>query len=317
MSSMPKPHSAGTPMEGRPGWQRIWNARSAYLLILPMFLVMIVFVYYPPISGLYHAFFAWNPTGNSPFVGLDNFRAIFNDPHFGQEVANMLILLAGSLISGTVPSLIVAELIFALRNMTARYVYRFLFLIPIVVPLVVSQLLWMFFYDPNIGPIDSFLRAIGLGGLARDWLGDFNTALGALIFFNFPWVGGTGVLIWLSGLMNISNEVVEAAALDGTTGIPRIWYIDLPLLMGQIRYFLVLGMIGGLGAFQMQYVMTNPPGGPGYQTDVPSLEMYLQAFENDRFGVAAAYGVLLFIVGLLLAVLMVRLTRTSQTEGPV
>jgi ABC-type sugar transport system permease subunit len=307
--------TVGAPVEGRPLWQRVWLARSAYLLILPMFLVMIVFVYYPPLSGLYHAFFAWHPTGDSPFVGLDNFRAIFNDPHFGQEVANMLMLLAGGLITGTVPSLIVAELIYAVRNATARYVYRFLFLIPIVVPLVITQLLWTFFYDPNLGPIDSFLRAVGLGGLARDWLGDFSTALGALIVYNFPWVGGTYVLIWLSGLMNIPNEVVEAAAMDGTTGLRRIWFIDLPLLMGQIRYFLVLGMIAGLGAFQTQYVMTNPPGGPGYQTDVPSLEMYLQAFQNDRFGIAAAYGVLLFIVGLLLAVLMVRLTRTSQTEG--
>lgn len=315
MARMRRRHSGGEAMEGRSLWQRIWLARAGYLLILPMFLVMIVFVYYPPLSGLYHAFFAWNPTGSSPFVGLDNFRAIFHDPHFGPEVANMLILLVGSLLAGVIPSLVVAELIFALRNATARYVYRFLFLIPVVVPLVVSQLLWTFFYDPNIGPIDSFLRAVGLGGLARDWLGDFSTALYALIFVGFPWVGGVSVLIWLSGLMNIPNEVVEAAAMDGTTGVRRIWFIDLPLLMSQIRYFLVLGMIGGLGAFQLQLVMTNPPGGPGYQTDVPSLEMYLQAFENDRFGIAAAYGVLLFLVGLLLAVLMMRITRTSQTEG--
>jgi ABC-type sugar transport system permease subunit len=136
----------------------------------------------------------------------------------------------------------------------------------------------------------------------------------ALAFLGFPWVGGVAVLIWLAGLMNIPNEVVEAAAMDGTTGIRRIWFIDLPLLMGQIRYFLVLGMIGGLGAFQVQLVMTNPPGGPGNQTDVPSLEMYLQAFENGRYGIAAAYGFMLFIVGLLLAVLMMRLTRT-RTKG--
>jgi multiple sugar transport system permease protein/raffinose/stachyose/melibiose transport system permease protein len=273
-----------------------------------------VFVYYPPISGLYHAFFAWDPTGNSPFVGLDNFRTIFNDPQFGQQVGNMLILLALGLFTGIVPGLVVAELIYALRNVTARYAYRFLFLIPIVVPVVIVQLLWRFFYDPNIGPIDALLRAIGLGGLARDWLGDFSTALYALAFLGFPWVGGVAVLIWLAGLMNIPNEVVEAAAMDGTTGIRRIWFIDLPLLMGQIRYFLVLGMIGGLGAFQVQLVMTNPPGGPGNQTDVPSLEMYLQAFENGRYGIAAAYGFMLFIVGLLLAVLMMRLTRT-RTKG--
>jgi ABC-type sugar transport system permease subunit len=280
-----------------------------------MFLGMGIFVYYPPLLGMYRSFFAWDPTGTSPFVGLDNFRAIFNDPHFGQQVTSMIILLVGTVSVSVIAPLIVAELIYALRNGTARYAYRFLFLIPIVVPAVVVQLLWRFFYDPNVGPIDSFLRVVGLGGLARDWLGDFSTALGALIFVGFPWVGGASVLIWLSGLMNISSEVVEAAAVDGATGIRRIWFIDLPLLMGQIRYFLVIGMITGLGSFQLQLVVTEPPGGPGYQTDVPSLEMYLQAFQNDRFGIAAAYGVLLFIVGLALCALTIRFIRSSVGEG--
>ncbi len=302
-------------MDARPLWQRVWLARTAYLLILPMFLCMIVFVYYPPFSGMYHAFFAWNPTGSSPFVGLDNFGAIINDPHFGHEVENMLVLLAGSLVTGVTMPLIVAELIYAVRSASARYAYRFLFLIPIVVPLVVTQLMWMFFYDPNIGPIDALLRGIGLGGLARDWLGDFSTALYALIFIGFPWVGGTSVLIYLAGLMNIPNEVVEAASLDGTTGIQRIRFIDLPLLLGQIRYFVVLGLIFGLQAFQLQLIVSDPPGGPGYQTDVPSLEMYLQAFENGRFGIAAAYGVLLFAVGLALCVVAMRFLRSASTEG--
>jgi ABC-type sugar transport system permease subunit len=315
MARMPRHRSPGTTMEGRPLGQRIWHARAAYLMILPTMVAMCLFVYYPPLSGLYHSFFAWDPTGDSPFVGLDNFRYIFNDPHFGQQVTNMLTLLALSLLAGIVPSFIVAELIYALRNPSARYAYRFLFLIPIVVPMVVTQLLWTFFYDPNIGPIDTLLRAVGLGGLARDWLGDFSTALYALVVVGFPWVGGTNVLIWLSGLMNIPNEVVEAAALDGTTGIRRIWFIDLPLIIGQVRFFIVLGMISGLGAFQLQYVMTNPPGGPGNQTDVPSLEMYLQAFENGRYGIAAAYGVLLFLVALVLCVLVLRFIRSSVTDG--
>jgi ABC-type sugar transport system permease subunit len=303
--------------QARPLWQRVWLARSAYLLIMPMFLCMIVFVYYPPFSGMYHAFFDWNPTGTSPFVGLDNFQAIFGDPHFGQEVMNMLILLVGSLLTGITMPFIVAELIYAVRSANARYAYRFLFLIPIVVPLVVSQLMWMFFYDPNIGPIDAFLRAVGLGGLARDWLGDFNTALYALIFIGFPWVGGTSVLIYLAGLLNISIEVVEAAALDGATGLRRIWHIDLPLILPQIRYFVVLGLIFGLQLFQLQLIVTDPPGGPGYQTSVPSLEMYLQAFENGRFGIAAAYGVLLFLLGLSLSVMAMRFVRSDVTEGRV
>jgi len=300
----------------RPLWRRIWRARAAYLLILPMFLGLIVFVYYPPFSAMYHSFFAWDPTrANSPFVGLDNFHTVVADPHFGQQVANMGVLLVGTVVPTILVPLIVAELIYAVRSANARYAYRFLFLIPIVIPTVVTTLMWEFFYDPNIGPIDTLLKAVGLGGLAQNWLGDFNTALYALIFIGFPWAVGTNVLIYLAGLLNISTEVVEAAALDGTTGIRRIWFIDLPLLIGQIRLFLVLGLLGGLGAFQLQLIVTSPPGGPGYQTDVPSLEMYQQAFGNGRYGIAAAYGVLLFIVALVLTALSLRFVRSSATEG--
>jgi ABC-type sugar transport system permease subunit len=298
--------------------QRIWRARTAYFLILPMFLGLIVFVYYPPVSAMYHSFFVWDPTqADSPFVGLDNFGAVVRDPRFGQLVANMVILLFGTAIPTIGVPLIVAELIYAIRGERARYAYRFLFLIPIIVPTVVTTLMWEFFYDPNIGPIDTLLRAVGLGGIAHDWLGEFNTALFALIFIGFPWAVGTNVLIYLAGLMNIPTEVVEAASLDGTTGFRRIWFVDLPLLLGQIRLFLVLGLLGGVGAFQLQLIVTNPPGGPGYQTDVPSLEMYQQAFSNGRYGIAAAYGVLLFLVALVLTAASLRFVRSSETGGTV
>jgi len=283
-------------------WQEIARARLAYLLLLPMFLSMIVFVYYPPLSALYHAFFRWDPTQpTAPFVG--------------QAALNMLQLLTFSVVVGTVVPLVVAELIFAVRNVTARYAYRFLFLIPVIVPAVVTILLWRFFYDPNLGVFNALLDAIGLGGLKQDWLGSFNTALYAIMFVGFPFAAGTSVLIYLAGLINISGEVLEAAALDGATGLQRIIRIDLPLLVGQIRLFVVLGIIGGVQAFQLQLIITNPPGGPGWQTTVPALEMYLRAVQESKYGVASAIGLLLFLFVLLLTILNFRLFRTTATDG--
>ncbi len=303
-------------MRKRTLWQEIVRARLAYLLLTPMFLAMIVFVYYPPLSALYHAFFRWDPTqATSPFVGLDNFVTVFQDPHMGQATLNMLQLLTFAVVVGTVVPLIAAELIFSVRNVTARYAYRFLFLIPIIVPMVVTILLWRFFYDPNLGVFNALLDAVGLGGLKQNWLGNFNTALYALMFIGFPFVAGTSVLIYLAGLINISGEVFEAAALDGATGLQRIIRIDLPLLVGQIRLFIVLGIIGGVQAFQLQLIITNPPGGPGWQTTVPALEMYLRAIEESKYGVASAIGLLLFLFVLVLTILNFRLFRSTATEG--
>lgn len=130
MAATPSRLPSGLAMHRQPIWLRIWRARTAYLLILPMFLGLIVFVYYPPFSAMYHAFFDWDPTrANSPFVGLGNFRTVVTDPHFGQQVANMAVLLVGTVLPTVCVPLIVAELIYAVRSAGARYAYRFLFLI--------------------------------------------------------------------------------------------------------------------------------------------------------------------------------------------
>lgn len=305
------------PERTRTVWQEIARARLAYLLLLPMFLVLIVFVYFPPLSALYHAFFAWDPTQpSSPFVGLDNFKRVFQDPHMLQATTNMVQLLVFGVVVTTVMPLVVAELIYAVRNAGARYAYRVLFLIPVIVPLVVTILMWKFFYDANLGVLNAILGSIGLKALQHDWLGSFSTALYAVMFVGFPFISGTSVLIYLAGLMNISGEVMEAAALDGATGWRRIRSIDLPLLLGQIRLFIVLGIIYGVQAFQVQLIMTgNPPGGPGWQTTVPALEMYNEAFESNRYGYASAIGLLLFLVVLGLTLVNFRFVRSSVTEG--
>jgi ABC-type sugar transport system permease subunit len=306
-----------TAARSRTLWQEIVRARLAYLLLLPMFLTLAIFVYYPPLSALYHAFFAWDPTQpSSPLVGLDNFKLVFQDPHMWQATTNMAQLLVFGVTVGTVVPLIVAELIYAVRDQAARYAYRVLFLIPVIVPMVVTILMWKFFYDANLGVLNAVLDGIGLGGLKHDWLGSFGTALYAVMFVGFPFISGTSVLIYLAGLMNIPGEVMEAAALDGATGLQRIRRIDLPLLLGQIRLFVVLGIIYGVQQFQIQLIMTgNPPGGPGWATTVPALEMYNEAFESNRYGYASAIGFLLFLVVLVLSIITFRFMRSSATEG--
>jgi raffinose/stachyose/melibiose transport system permease protein len=294
-------------------WRAFARSRTAYLLLLPTFILMGVFVYYPPLSAMFYSLTDWDPTRTvQRFIGLANYQTVLSSTYFGQEVGNMVVLLVAFVaVTVTVP-LIVAELIYAVRNPGLRYSYRFLFLVPVVVPLVVTLLMWEFFYDPSLGPINAILSGLGLKG--ADWLGDPHTALPAIIFVGFPWISGTNVLIYLAGLMNIPGEVMEAAALDGATGLQRIRRIDLPLLLGQVRLFIILGTIGALQAFQVQLIITNPPGGPGYNTSVPALEMY-NALGNQRYGIGAAIGVLLFLVAFALTLVNFQVVRSSVTEG--
>ena len=293
----------------RSPWQRISRARTAYLLLLPIFLSLAVFVYYPPLSALYHAFFNWDPTGKSTFVGFSNFQAMPQDSILMNSVWNLVRMLVFAVIVTVSVPLIVAEMIFSLRSASAQYLYRVLFLIPVVVPLIVIVLLWKFIYDPNIGLLNDLLAVMGLGGLQHAWLGEVDTALYSVMFLGFPWVTGTSVLIYMAGLMAIPSEVMEAGALDGATGLRRIWHIDLPLLLGQVKLFIVLGIINGVQQFQIQYVLTQ--GGPAWATEVPGLRMYQAAFNDGNLGYASAIGLVLFVVVLLMTIINFRFIRTS------
>ncbi len=291
---------------------RIWQARIAYLLLAPLLIGLIVTAYYPPISGLYHSLFDWNANGREVFIGLDNFKELFQDPVFLNSIPTLFKLMIPRLLISVIVPLIAAELIFGVRSKRWQYNYRVMVLLPMVAPGLVYTLLWQKIYDPQSGLLTTILRGLGLIGQDQivNWLGDPKLVIPALIFMGFPWIGGTAVLIYMSGLMNISGEVIEASILDGCTPMQRIRHIDLPLLIGQIKYFLVFGLIGGIQDYNSQLVLTQ--GGPGYTTYVPGYYMYIKAFGASRMGYASAVGVVMFVVIFGLTILIMRYKKKEE-----
>lgn len=291
---------------------RIWQARIAYLLLAPLLIGLIVTAYYPPISGLYHSLFDWNANGREVFIGLDNFKELFQDPVFLNSIPTLFKLMIPRLLISVIVPLIAAELIFGVHSKRWQYNYRVMVLLPMVAPGLVYTLLWQKIYDPQSGLLSTILRGLGLIGQDQivNWLGDPKLVIPALIFMGFPWIGGTAVLIYMSGLMNISGEVIEASILDGCTPMQRIRHIDLPLLIGQIKYFLVFGLIGGIQDYNSQLVLTQ--GGPGYTTYVPGYYMYIKAFGASRMGYASAVGVVMFVVIFGLTILIMRYKKKEE-----
>lgn len=275
---------------------KIWQGRMGYLFIAPLILGLSLFSYYPAFSGLYHAFFDWNSVGTGKFIGFDNFKELFCDRVFLDSIKTMVVLQLPRFIIGIVVPLIVAELIFNITSKRAQYWYRLLVLLPIVAPGVVGTLIWRFIYDPNNGMLTAILHSLGIlsPGTVIDWLGDPKTVIGSVIFMGFPWIGGTSVLIYMSGLMNIPSSLIESAVLDGAGMFRRILKIDLPMIIGQVRYFVIMGIIGALQDYSTQLILTK--GGPGYTTTVPGYYMYTQAFYAGRMGYACSIGVVMFIV---------------------
>lgn len=273
-----------------------WRSRASYLFLLPTFLFLGVFNYIPAVSGLYHAFTEWETTGTAKWNGTDNFRRMAGDEFLRFSLTNQFWLLVANLLKTLVVPLIVAELLFHLRSNRLQQILRTLFLTPMVVPGMVGVLLWGFIYDPNIGLLNNALTALGQEHLTRAWLGDWRTALPAVIGIGFPWAGGLALLLYLAGLMALPQDLLAASAVDGATSWRRIWAIDLPLLRGQMKTIAILIIIGTLQDFGSLLVLTG--GGPGLATHVPALHMYFQAFRFGHYGYASAIGFVLFLVTL-------------------
>jgi ABC-type sugar transport system permease subunit len=210
--------------------------------------------------------------------------------------------------------LLAAELIYNLHSERWRYVYRVLFTIPMVVPWIVTVLVWQFLYDPIDGPINRVFLELGMESFARAWLGEPQTALGAIIVMGFPFVAGLNLLIYLAGLNSISTEVLDATKLDGAGFWQRFRYVDIPLIRGQIRLIVILTTITQIQNFAPVLILTK--GGPGYSTMVPGMWMYQNAFVFGKMGYASAIGVVLFAVMLVLTVMNTRLIRSSDEYEP-
>lgn len=292
---------------------RLKKSIPAYLLIFPLFAGLLVFAYFPAFDGLRLSFFQ-KEAGETVFCGFDNFKRLFADEIFLNSIGTMFVLMIPKLIIGVVVPFIFAEMLFSVKSEKLQSAYRILMLLPMLAPGVVTTLLWKAIYDPANGLMTALVKLFGIKAQSGviDWLGDPDLVIFSIIFMGFPWIGGTNVLIYLAGLNGISSEAIESAKLEGTSVLQRIWKIDLPLLLGQIRYFLVFGIIGGLQDYSVQVILTG--GGPGYSTYVPGYYMYHMAFMfNDKY-YASTIGSILFIVILVITLIVNKATNKEVTE---
>ncbi len=281
-------------------------------MLLPTLLLLLAFNYTPAVIGLYRAFTRWE-TGESPqWTGVANFVTMWRDEFLRIGIRNQLLLLVANLIKTLTLPLLVAELLVHLRSRRWQYVLRTAFILPMVVPGMVTMLLWSFIYEGSVGLLNQILQAAGLGGLTRAWLGESRTALWAIVGIGFPWAGGLALLIYLAGLTSIPTDIYDSCELDSATGWRRVWHVDLPLLRPQVRLLTTLTIIGTLQDFGSILILTG--GGPGLATHVPALHMYFQAFRFGHNGYASAIGFVLFLVIFILSALNMRWGRREGAK---
>jgi len=279
---------------------------QGFLWMLPAFIFLGIFCYYPPVKALIDSFFTTDPaTGMYNFIGIGNYQEMFNDRLFWICVANTFIFTIIGLILGNLMTIFLAELLYNVKSKRCSGFFRVLFIIPILVPSIVLILIWKYVIFGPDGLINQIILA--LGGTKQDFYWDKTNSFMvkfSIIMTNFPWVGGTSFLIYLAGLQNISPSVIEASKLDNCSTFKRIRKIDLPLLAPQLKYFLIMGIIGGIQNFNLQLVIIQTE----YEaSDVLGLYLYNHAmgigYDYTRYEYASAVGMFIFVITLVLTLL--------------
>ena len=287
-----------------PRSRRLGLNRAAAVFVLPSMLLIGMFSYYPAVRSLIGGFYSWNGFSAPQYVGLSQFNDYFTSPTFGAEAKNVVLLVLGWLLITLVAQFTAAEVVAHLPRRLGS-VAKYLFALPIVLPPVVLIDVWAYMFNPTGGLLDKIFNAFGLAGL--NWLGNEHLALVSILLIGFPWISNLGFLIFLGGIQNLPQELMEASALDGASGLRRWLHVDAPLLVPQFRVAFILGGLYMAQNFVPILLLTN--GGPGNATMVPGLDMYQQAFQNDQYGYGMAIGTLLFIAMLVFTLFTMRLLR--------
>ncbi|GAA3112061.1 ABC transporter permease subunit [Kribbella aluminosa] len=259
----------------------------------------------PIVQSVSYSFYSWDGVSAARFVGLGNYKSFFTDPELAQSLAHVLVLV---LFFAGLPILLglLSAALLGRGKMRGAGIYRWVLFLPQVLTSVVVAVIWKRIYGPD-GPLNGALRAVGLGDLAHNWLGDFTWALPALGVIGTWTALGLCMVLFVAGVAAIPNELYEQARLDGAGPVKEFLAITLPALRGQLAVALTLTVTGALRAFDLVWVTTQ--GGPGTSTITPALLLYRKAFLNPDVGMAAAIGIVLAIICLLVALVITRLSE--------
>lgn len=284
------------------------NRRNGLLFCAPWLIGLTAFLLYPLCAALYYSLCDYSVLLPPVFIGFDNYTGLFTDPLFWKSLYNTAYYALGSVVLGLFVSLGLALLL----NSKVKGVglYRTLFFLPSLMPVVASSALWLWMYNGQSGIINTGLRAIGLNGPA--WLADPAWAKPAIIIMA-TWGAGNAMVVYLAGLQDVPASLYEAALIDGAGFFQRLINVTLPMLSPVIYFNVVLSVIAGFQAFTQAFIMTGATGAPQRSTLFYVLNLYNVGFQDLRMGYASAMAFLLFLVILALTFAATRVSKRYVT----
>ncbi|CAN7187637.1 carbohydrate ABC transporter permease [Rossellomorea sp. LjRoot5] len=281
---------------------------TPFLFLIPGVIILGAFIFYPMLNAIWLSFTNYNIVTDAEFIGLENYKGLFSDALFWKVLWQTLLYLVI-----VVPALVILPIFLAiLVNQQVKGIgfFRSAYYVPVVTSMVVVGIAWKWVYADK-GILNYILESLGLISEPVNWLTSTTTSIFAVMVVTV-WKGlGYYMVIYLAGLQSISDDLYEAADIDGASKWKQIWHITIPLLMPSIMIVTIMSSISAMKVFEEIYVMTG--GGPLNSSKTLVFYIYEEAFDKLQMGYASAAGVVLFIITLIFSVINIKFMSKKES----
>ncbi|MGM0753135.1 MAG: carbohydrate ABC transporter permease [Bacillota bacterium] len=281
---------------------------TPFLFLIPGVIILGAFIFYPMLNAIWLSFTNYNIVTEAEFIGLENYKELFSDALFWKVLGQTLLYLII-----VVPALVILPIFLAiLVNQQVKGIgfFRSAYYVPVVTSMVVVGIAWKWVYADK-GILNYILESVGLISEPVNWLTSTSTSIFAVMVVTI-WKGlGYYMVIYLAGLQSISDDLYEAADIDGASKWKQIWHITIPLLMPSIMIVTIMSSISAMKVFEEIYVMTG--GGPLNSSKTLVFYIYEEAFDKLQMGYASAAGVILFIITLIFSVINIKFMSKKES----
>ena len=282
----------------KPTWKQ---TLKGWLYVLPMLIIVAIFSLYPIVSSLAMSFYTqYNFFTNQVMaLGFDNFKYLWEDPLFHSAVANTLIFVVGVVPLEIVISLTVAVLLNQIKVLAGFF--RTIYFLPFVTSIIAISMVWKWIYNKDAGLLNYFLSFVGIHPI--DWLNDPTWALPALIILAIWKSLGFNIMLFLVALNNVDKRLYSAATLDGANAWERFLHVTVPMISPMTFLIAVNAVIGSFKVFDEIFSLFGGQAGPGNAAMTVVFYLYRMFYEQNKYGIAAAAGVVLFFMILIVTLL--------------
>jgi len=298
------------PVKKRYVWKNTAQV-NGLLFAMPAILGFLIFVFGPMIASLIYSLTDYSVfSDNTSFVGLNNYINMFSgeDPFFYKSISVTFYYVFLSVPLGIIFAFLLAILLNT--DIKGKAIFRTIFYLPSIVPVVASAMIWLWLFNPDLGLINNMLTSVGLP--TSLWLFSEGTVIPSIVIMGLWGVGGN-MIIFLAGLNGIPDHYYEAIEVDGGNTLHKFWHITIPMMTPTIFFTTVMGFISGFQVFTEAYILTG--GGPNNSSLFYVFYIWREAFSNSNMGYASALAWVLFIIIMFFTAFIFKSSKWVYYEG--